>query len=160
MDISPETPILILFNSIIFTKPCQQNFPALPEYFWSRATAFYPVRANDFFPKTGIAGASPQLRFRTDASPVLPQQTRNHPSPPQRKWVGNPYNSEGYYEYVVFRCETDNCTLVDKKVDDGWHVSREYRWRLGDLWEKTVEEKQDPEVQAIMTLVFRDDYQK
>ena len=77
---------------------------------------------------------------------------------PAQRWVGNPHNSEGYYEYVVFRYETENYTLMDKKIVDDWDKLCEYRWRLGDVWTAPADENPDPDVGSIMKIIFGDEY--
>lgn len=81
---------------------------------------------------------------------------------PAHRWVGNQYTSEGYYEYVVFKYETENYTLVDKKVIDRQEYT-EHKWRLNDFWEEPAEDKQgkaDSDVDAIMKIIFGDNYKK
>ena len=76
---------------------------------------------------------------------------------PAARWVGNSHISEGYYDIVVFRYETETHTLVDKKSLGSWDAFTEYRWRLGDVWEPPKEKKPDPDVDAIMKIILRDD---
>lgn len=73
---------------------------------------------------------------------------------PASRWVGNEKLSQGYYEYVVCKYETEHYTLVDKKVVDNW---RKYRWRLGEAWNAATDEKMDPDVDSIMKLIFGDE---
>lgn len=74
---------------------------------------------------------------------------------PASRWVGNEYLGQGYYEHVVCKYETENYTLIDKKVVANW---RDYRWRLGEAWTETTDENTDPDVDSIMKIVFGDEY--
>ena len=76
---------------------------------------------------------------------------------PAARWVGNPHISEGHYDIVVFKYETETHTLVDKKSLGSWDAFTEYRWRLGDAWKQPGEKKLDPDVDAIMKIILRDD---
>ena len=74
---------------------------------------------------------------------------------PASRWVGIVSISDGYYEYVVCKYETENYTLVDKKVIEDW---RNYCWRLGDAWTVPESGSTDHEVGAIMKIIFGDEF--
>ena len=76
---------------------------------------------------------------------------------PAARWVGSHLSSEGYYDLIVCKYETETYTLVDKKPLDTWASFSEYRWRLGDLWDSPKAENSDPDVDAIMKIIFGDD---
>ena len=76
---------------------------------------------------------------------------------PAARWVRNPHISEGCYELLVFKYETEDYTLIDKKALDTWDSFTDYRWRLGDLWDQPKEIKLDADVDAIMKIIFGND---
>lgn len=73
---------------------------------------------------------------------------------PASRWVGKEQFSQGYYEYVVCKYETETYTLTDKRVVDNW---LDYCWRLGDVWTKPSTESADADIDSIMKLIFGDE---